>query len=190
MSDRVELSVARWQQASSVACLVLFIDLNDGSWNDEQPHADDAVEAVLAVAARGSRRDLARELAPRTGHLPNLSRDATRKSPTEQLETSALTASCGRCRWPPTLCPLAASLGEVRRLRVSGPRSDRWSDLQPAFGDAFGAIAARDYGALGKGRTAAQAGAPPLGYGAGLIERSRPAPGDALNGFSVSSGNS
>ena len=34
------------------ACLVLFIDLNDGSWNDEQPDVDDAVEAMLAVAAR------------------------------------------------------------------------------------------------------------------------------------------
>lgn len=33
------------------ACLVLFIDLNDGSWNDEQPDTDDAVEAMLAVAA-------------------------------------------------------------------------------------------------------------------------------------------
>jgi hypothetical protein len=32
------------------ACLVLFIDLNDGSWNDEQPDTDDAVEAMLAVA--------------------------------------------------------------------------------------------------------------------------------------------
>jgi death-on-curing protein len=31
---------------------VLFIDLNDGSWNDEQPDVDDAVEAMLAVAAR------------------------------------------------------------------------------------------------------------------------------------------
>jgi death-on-curing protein len=34
------------------ACLVLFIDLNDGSWNDEQPGTDDAVAAMLAVAAR------------------------------------------------------------------------------------------------------------------------------------------
>ena len=34
------------------ACLVLFIDLNDGSWNDEHPDTDDAVEAMLAVAAR------------------------------------------------------------------------------------------------------------------------------------------
>lgn len=34
------------------ACLVLFIDLNDGSWNDERPDTDDAVEAMLAVAAR------------------------------------------------------------------------------------------------------------------------------------------
>jgi death-on-curing protein len=31
---------------------VLFIDLNDGSWNDENPDPDDAVEAMLAVAAR------------------------------------------------------------------------------------------------------------------------------------------
>ena len=34
------------------ACLVLFIDLNDGSWNDKQPDTDDAVDAMLAVAAR------------------------------------------------------------------------------------------------------------------------------------------
>jgi death-on-curing protein len=34
------------------ACLVLFIDLNEGSWNDDQPDIDDAVEAMLAVAAR------------------------------------------------------------------------------------------------------------------------------------------
>ena len=34
------------------ACLVLFIDLNDGSWNHERPDTDDAVEAMLAVAAR------------------------------------------------------------------------------------------------------------------------------------------
>lgn len=34
------------------ACLVLFIDLNDGSWNDEHPDTDDAVAAMLAVAAR------------------------------------------------------------------------------------------------------------------------------------------
>ena len=34
------------------ACLVLFIDLNDGSWNDEHPDTDDAVDAMLAVAGR------------------------------------------------------------------------------------------------------------------------------------------
>ncbi len=34
------------------ACLVLFIDLNDGSWNDSQPDTDQAVDALLAVAAR------------------------------------------------------------------------------------------------------------------------------------------
>ena len=34
------------------ACLVLFIDLNDGSWNEGQPNFDDAVEAMFAVAAR------------------------------------------------------------------------------------------------------------------------------------------
>ena len=34
------------------ACLVLFIDLNDGTWNNEHPDTDDAVEAMLAVAAR------------------------------------------------------------------------------------------------------------------------------------------
>ncbi len=34
------------------ACLVLFIDLNHGSWNDGHPDTDDAVEAMLAVAAR------------------------------------------------------------------------------------------------------------------------------------------
>ena len=34
------------------ASLVLFIDLNDGSWNDSQPDTDQAVDAMLAVAAR------------------------------------------------------------------------------------------------------------------------------------------
>ena len=34
------------------ACLVLFIDLNDGSWNEGHPNVDDAVEAMFAVAAR------------------------------------------------------------------------------------------------------------------------------------------
>ncbi len=34
------------------ACLVLFIDLNDGSWNDSQPDTDQSVDAMLAVAAR------------------------------------------------------------------------------------------------------------------------------------------
>ena len=34
------------------ACLVLFIDLNDGSWKEGQPNFDDAVEAMFAVAAR------------------------------------------------------------------------------------------------------------------------------------------
>jgi death-on-curing protein len=34
------------------ACLVLFIDLNGGSWNEEQPDVDDAVGAMLTVAAR------------------------------------------------------------------------------------------------------------------------------------------
>jgi prophage maintenance system killer protein len=51
-------------------CLELFIGLNDGSWNDERPDTDDAVEAMLALVARAG---LARELASRTGHLPNLS---------------------------------------------------------------------------------------------------------------------
>lgn len=31
---------------------MLFVDLNDGSWNDERPDTDGAVEAMLAVAAR------------------------------------------------------------------------------------------------------------------------------------------
>ena len=34
------------------ACLVLFIDLNEGSWSDGHPTTDDAVAAMLAVAAR------------------------------------------------------------------------------------------------------------------------------------------
>jgi death-on-curing protein len=33
------------------ACLVLFIDLNGGLWNDGRPDPDDAVEAMLALAA-------------------------------------------------------------------------------------------------------------------------------------------
>ena len=34
------------------ACLVLFIDLNDGEWSTGQPDVDEAVDAMLAVAAR------------------------------------------------------------------------------------------------------------------------------------------
>jgi len=34
------------------ACLVLFIDLNNGSWNDGQPDTDDTVDTMFAVAAR------------------------------------------------------------------------------------------------------------------------------------------
>lgn len=33
------------------ACLVLFIDLNGGSWIDERPDVDEAVDAMFAVAA-------------------------------------------------------------------------------------------------------------------------------------------
>lgn len=34
------------------ACLVLFIDLNNGSWNDAQPDTDETVNTMFAVAAR------------------------------------------------------------------------------------------------------------------------------------------
>ncbi len=34
------------------ACLVLFVDLNDGTWSVGGPDVDEAVEAMLAVAAR------------------------------------------------------------------------------------------------------------------------------------------
>ena len=34
------------------ACLVLFLDLNDGRWRTDQPDADDAVETMIAVAER------------------------------------------------------------------------------------------------------------------------------------------
>ena len=34
------------------ACLVLFLDLNDGRWRTGRPEVDDAVETMLAVAAR------------------------------------------------------------------------------------------------------------------------------------------
>ncbi len=34
------------------ACLVLFIDLNNGSWNDGQPDTDETVDTMFAVAAR------------------------------------------------------------------------------------------------------------------------------------------
>jgi death-on-curing protein len=30
----------------------MFIDLNDGSWNDGRPDTNEAVEAMLAVAAK------------------------------------------------------------------------------------------------------------------------------------------
>jgi death on curing protein len=34
------------------ACLVTFIDLNSGRWSATEPDVDDAVDAMLAVAAR------------------------------------------------------------------------------------------------------------------------------------------
>lgn len=34
------------------ACLVLFVDLNDGLWSASHPDVDEAVDAMLAVAAR------------------------------------------------------------------------------------------------------------------------------------------
>ena len=34
------------------ACLVLFIDLNEGQWKPNHPDVDEAVDAMLAVAAR------------------------------------------------------------------------------------------------------------------------------------------
>ena len=34
------------------ACMVLFIDLNDGQWKADEPGTDDAVDAMLSVAAR------------------------------------------------------------------------------------------------------------------------------------------
>jgi death on curing protein len=34
------------------ACLVLFVDLNNGLWHASDPDVDDAVDTMLAVAAR------------------------------------------------------------------------------------------------------------------------------------------
>ncbi len=34
------------------ACLVVFLDLNEMVWEPDPPHADDAVAAMLAIAAR------------------------------------------------------------------------------------------------------------------------------------------
>jgi death-on-curing protein len=34
------------------ACLVLFLDLNGGTWSPDPPNVDDAVETMLRVAAR------------------------------------------------------------------------------------------------------------------------------------------
>ena len=34
------------------ACMVMFIDLNDGEWKPGQPDVHESVEAMLAVAAR------------------------------------------------------------------------------------------------------------------------------------------
>jgi death-on-curing protein len=34
------------------ACLLLFVDLNGGSWDPDPPEVEDAVEAMLDVAAR------------------------------------------------------------------------------------------------------------------------------------------
>jgi hypothetical protein len=41
----------RYLNAPQAGFLLLFIDIDDGSWNNEQPDTDDAVEAMLAVAA-------------------------------------------------------------------------------------------------------------------------------------------
>lgn len=34
------------------ACLVMFVDLNDGRWIDDRPDVDDAVDVMFAIAAR------------------------------------------------------------------------------------------------------------------------------------------
>ena len=34
------------------ACLVLFIDLNGGAWSPDPPDVDEAVDAMLKIAAR------------------------------------------------------------------------------------------------------------------------------------------
>ena len=42
---------AEQQQRASWAALLLFIDLNDGSWDPDPPDIDQAEEAMMAVAA-------------------------------------------------------------------------------------------------------------------------------------------
>jgi prophage maintenance system killer protein len=41
-----------WYLAELWACLVMFIDLNDGTWAPGPPEVEDSVDAMLQVAAR------------------------------------------------------------------------------------------------------------------------------------------
>lgn len=50
LSARLEPSRSRRQQRAVLAVLVMFIDLNHGTWDRDQPAIDEAEEAMLAIA--------------------------------------------------------------------------------------------------------------------------------------------
>ena len=51
------------------AALILFLDLNDGTWDPDPPDVDDAEAAMLAIAAHDCRRSLGRRVAPNASAL-------------------------------------------------------------------------------------------------------------------------
>jgi death on curing protein len=51
MSTRLEPPLLDGNKRASWAAMVLFIDLNDGTWDSDPPDVDDAERAMLAVAA-------------------------------------------------------------------------------------------------------------------------------------------
>ncbi len=52
MSPRVEPSATGRHKRAAWAALVLFLDLNDVTWDPDPPNVDEAEVAMLEVAAR------------------------------------------------------------------------------------------------------------------------------------------
>ena len=90
------------------ACLVLFIDLNDGTWATGQPNPDEAVDAMLRVASRLRGRATA-----------NSRRRATRSLRRKLPASRSLTS-------PQVTLPTVVTLDEaVRRLDEQSCRARR-----------------------------------------------------------------